>query len=113
MALIAGQGKIYDNPLRARRIEDGVDPCAAVVGVIAFAVSGDERVVAVTGIDIIVPLGAGQPIASIASAQRIVINLKTAKRLRRPPMSAPRPLSGVMRTSASDCRTIAIYEYTT
>jgi hypothetical protein len=28
-------------------------------------------------------------------------------------MSALRPLSGVIRTSASDCRTIAIYEYTT
>jgi hypothetical protein len=27
-------------------------------------------------------------------------------------MSAIRPLSGVVRTSASDCRTIAIYQYT-
>jgi len=29
--------------------------------------------------------------------------------LRHPPVSAIRPLSGVMRTSASDCQTIAIY----
>jgi hypothetical protein len=32
--------------------------------------------------------------------------------LRRPPMSAMRPLSGEMRTSASECLMIEIYEYT-
>jgi hypothetical protein len=57
------------------------------------------------------PLGKGK-MPEYNFPNSIYIILPASAHMRHPPMSVIRPLSGVKRTSASDCQTIAIYEYT-